>query len=127
MRLLSSIPVRQTRPLTTSPLASILQHTEYSEMKALLQAQAALGPLDSASLHILHQDIQVNQRVLNLNSFGLNSWVAMLNSAMVKAMREEGMLKLGSPTWELCLATWQLYSKEGMLRMDSQTWETCLG
>jgi len=95
--ILSPLAKRQTRPLTTSPMTSILQHTEYSEMKALLQAEATLGPLDSASLHILHQDIQVNQRVLNLNALAMNSWQAMgENYEGTKDLKRSKCIKLGS-------------------------------
>merc|ERR1719500_968242 len=61
---------KATTKATTKPpvLVSVLQHSEYSTMKAEFSRRPNLGALDSLSLHILHNPPTVNRALLSLEA-----------------------------------------------------------
>ena len=68
---------------------------EYQNMKAKLSCAKKLGPLDSASLFILLEDLKVNQDVLGLNALALLPTLGSVGNAEIREMRREGLLKTG--------------------------------
>jgi len=68
---------------------------EYKNMKAELSFAKQLGPLDSASLFILLEDLKVNLDVLGLNALALNLTSTAVGYAEIKEMKRKGLLKTG--------------------------------
>ena len=88
----------QTRFLSTASV-SVLEHSEYAEMKKQLQlaTSSASGPLNVVCKYLLESDLSVNPRILHLNAIGFSSVQGGggIHKEAVREMKRNGNLVIG--------------------------------
>ena len=88
----------QTRFLSTASV-SVLEHSEYAEMKKQLQlaTSSASGPLNVVCKYLLESDLSVNPRILHLNAIGFSSVQGGggIHKEAVREMKRSGNLVIG--------------------------------
>merc|ERR1719430_671649 len=96
-RMLSTKQKLKSSPeVPTVNMGSILQHHKYKEMKSKLSKRnrKSLGPLDTASLHILSsKDLGVNLEILRLDALSPASHLSSSGykgSAEIREMKQSG-------------------------------------
>jgi len=95
-----SMILRRTlsRTLTTVSRVSVLEHSEYADMKdqLALKKPSALGPLHTVCSHLLAEDLAVNQTILHLNAIGFTSIQGQGSYGVgVKELKKSGNLVTG--------------------------------
>ena len=88
----------QSRTLTTITRVSVLEHSEYVDIKEhlALKKTSALGPLDEVCSYLLAKDLAVNQTILHLNAIGFASIQGQGTYGMgVKELKKSGNLVIG--------------------------------
>ena len=88
----------QSRTLRTITRVSVLEHSEYADMKKQLSlvTPSALGPLDTVCRYLLAKDLAVNQTILHLNAVGFASIQGQGSYGVgVKELKTSGNLVTG--------------------------------
>ena len=119
-----------SRQVATLATCSLLEHSEYRHMRAVLEEQDELAsPLEAACRFILGLDLRVSTKVLNLNSLALASLESPRDyTAGLRELRAAGEVVKGRYTVRMDRALVRQY--EGLVagaRVDRHQLTTLLG